>query len=44
MTKLEILYASDECGIGDNGLIGINLKELYVSGNSKIVNCLRNVC
>jgi len=38
MTKLKILDASYECGIGDKGIENINLEELNASDNQNISN------
>ena len=42
MTNLEILYASDDCGIDDYGLIGLHLKKLVAYGNPKITRFERS--
>ena len=36
MNKLQILDASDDCGIDQNGIDGLNLVELHALDNSKI--------
>ena len=38
MKSLRILNASGECGINQNGICGLDLIELDVSGNKKITN------
>ncbi len=38
MTKLEILDASWHCGIDDNDIQNINLKELYAFDNPRITD------
>jgi len=37
MKSLQILNARDNCGIDQKGIEGLNLIELYASGNSKII-------
>ena len=41
MTSLKKLDARDNCGIGQNGIIGLNLVELIVYGNNKITSSPR---
>ena len=36
MTNLRILNASDDCGVNDDSLIGLNLVELKADSNPKI--------
>src|SRR3972149_8356412 len=36
LTKLEVLYVDNCCGIGDDGFKNINLRLLGANGNSKI--------
>ena len=38
MTNLEVLDASENCGIGDSGMKCFNLTELYASNNFNIQN------
>lgn len=41
MSKLKFLDASGTCGINDNGILGLNLKKLYVGNNPNITNVSR---
>ena len=38
MTSLKILNAWGDCGIGQNGIIGLNLVQLDIDDNNKITN------
>ena len=38
MTSLKKLNASGDCGIGQNGIIGLNLVDLVAGGNNKITD------
>ena len=38
MTSLKKLNTCGDCGIGQNGIIGLNLVQFFASYNSKITN------